>query len=378
VAALSFASGAPNGIATQAVPNLYAAAGVDLAAIGLLAFVEVPYLAKALWAPAVDRWGDRRTWAALCLAAIAGLVLALAFLPADSVPASAWVVLYGIVFASATLDLACDAWAVEAVPAEAAGPAAAVRVTAYRAALVVAGGFLVARAATLGRGPTFAAAAAVLAALAVVAARAPRTPRRTREAAPVRAPLLDLWRRPGIVAFAAFVVLFKAGDYLMGRMTKPCLLARGFTAQEIGDLVTPMEIGAVVLGAWVGGALTRRWGLFRALWVLGLLQAVSNLGYAAAADAGKGALWAAAAVEPFCSGLGTAPFVALLLVSCRREHAAVQFALLTALMALGRILCGSVSGVLASSLGFSAFFSLSFLAALPAFLLLPRPLPPRT
>jgi PAT family beta-lactamase induction signal transducer AmpG len=121
----------------------------------------------------------------------------------------------------------------------------------------------------------------------------------------------------------------------------------------------------------LGGFLTKRWGLLRALWVLGLFQAVSNLGYAAAAGAGKPALWAAAAVEPFCTGLGTAPFLALFLVSCRREHAAVQFALLTALMALGRIGAGAVSGLLAKSVGFSAFFALSFLAALPAFLLLP-------
>src|SRR5262245_34376117 len=314
---LYFASGAPNGIATSAVPTLYAAAGVDLVALGLLAFVELPYLLKFLWAPLVDRLGDRRAWAAGSQGAIALALVGLSLLPGDSVPAGAWVALYAIVLASATQDLAIDAWAVEAVPADQVGPSNGVRITAHRIALVLGGGFLVARAGALGWAATWGIAAGVFALLAVATLRAPAAPRRASERAPVWEPVLDFARRPGIVGFAAFVVLFKVGDYLMSRMTKPCLLQRGFTAGEVGDVVVPMEIVATILGALLGGLLTKRWGVFRAVWVLGLFQATSNLGYAAAAGAGKPALWAAAAVEPFCGGLGTAPFLSLFMVSCR-------------------------------------------------------------
>lgn len=368
---LYFASGAPNGIATQAVPLVYAAEGLDLAAIGLLAFVELPYILKFLWAPLVDRLGSRRLWAAGCQAALAGLLVALSFLPSDSVPPLAWAVLYGIVLVSATQDLAIDAYAVEAVPPEAVGPSNGIRVTAYRIALVVSGGWLAARSATFGWRPVWWIAAVAFGLLALASARAPSPPRRRAQRPPVLAPLKDFARRPGIVGFALFVLLFKVGDYLMSRMTKPCLLARGFTRAEIGDAVVPLEIGATILGALLGGLLTRRWGVFKALWVLGLLQAVSNLGYAAGAEAGKPALWAAAAIEPFCTGLGTAPFLSLFMVACRKNHAAVQFALLSAVMALGRVAAGASSGYLAKSLGFAPYFAWTFVAALPAFALLP-------
>jgi PAT family beta-lactamase induction signal transducer AmpG len=260
---------------------------------------------------------------------------------------------------------------VAAVPTAHVGPANGLRVTAYRVGLVLGGGFLAGRAATLGWATTWRIAAGAFAAFALLTPRLPAAPAARRPTGPPWAPWAELAGRRGFVAFAALVFLFKVGDYAMARMTTPCLQDRGFSLAEVSDWVTPMEIVATIVGAWVGGWVTKRVGLFTALWTLGLFQAVSNLGYAAAADAGKAWLWAAAAFEPFCNGLGTAPFLSLLMVSCRKEHAGAQFALLTALMALSRTAVGAISGYGAERWGYSTYFAATFLLALPAFFLLP-------
>lgn len=371
LALLYAASGLPLGVVTKGVPNLYKVHGVDLSALGRLSLVELPWTLKFLWAPLVDRFGDRRWWAVAMQIAVAALLLYLAALPPDRAGASAWVVLVLLAVASATQDVAIDGYAVETVPAPLVGPANGVRVTAYKLAVVVTGGFLVAREASLGWSATWRLAAVGFVVLAFATARVPPAPRRARTRGPVIEPLRLLASRPGFVPFLAFVLLFKFGDYLMDRMTDPCLLDHGFTQGEMGDVVTPLKIGATILGAIAGGVFTARAGVFRALWILGLLQAVSNLGYVAALGIGTEALWGAAAVEAFCGGLGTAPFLSLLMRSCDKAHAGTQFAFLTAVMALARVLAGTFSGDAVEAMGYAPYFALTFAAALPAFALLP-------
>jgi PAT family beta-lactamase induction signal transducer AmpG len=377
LALLYATSGLPYGIATDGVPTVLRYHGVDLAALGLLAWLEAPWVAKFLWGPLVDRIGDRRWWVVGAQLAVAALLLALAAVPSGEAGWPIQAVLLGIALASATLDVALDGYAVEVVPAGLVGPASGVRTTAYRLALIVAGGFLVAREKQLGWAATWRWAAAGFVVLAIVSARAPAAGPRARAKAGTRPwePIAALARRPGFAAALAFVVLFKIGDYLMARMTKPFLVDHGFPQDEMTWLAT-VTMASTVAGALLGGLYAARVGLFRALWVLGALQAVSNLGYAVAGGMGMTGLWGAAVLEAFCGGLGTAPFLGFLMRCCDREHAGTQFAFLTALMALGRIGAGLVSGWGASRLGYPLYFSLTFVAALPAFLLLPsvRPL----
>jgi len=134
-----------------------------------------------------------------------------------------------------------------------------------------------------------------------------------------------------------------------------------------------LGIGLSVAGALVGGWLTSRIGLFTSLWMLGLAQALSNLGYAAAAwmDAGRAGIYAASAFESFTGGLGTAAFLAFLMRACDPAQAATQYAVLSALFGLTRTLAGAVSGIGAAGLGYGAYFALTFLLAFPAYLLLP-------
>jgi PAT family beta-lactamase induction signal transducer AmpG len=172
---------------------------------------------------------------------------------------------------------------------------------------------------------------------------------------------------------ALFALTFKLDINAMEPMTRPFWVDRGFTLEEIGAVLTTGRILATISGAVLGGILTSRWGIFRALWVLGAVQALSSLGYAAAASAGpsKPLVIGVALFENFAAGLGTAAFVAFLMSVCERRYAATQYAVLSAILALSRTLAGAASGGIAERVGYGHYFFLTFILGLPAFALIP-------
>jgi len=201
---------------------------------------------------------------------------------------------------------------------------------------------------------------------------------------PVFGALMDLMSRPGIVAVLAFILIFKLPDAAMGFMVKPFWVDVGFSAAEIGLVSVNIGLALSIAGGVAGGWITDRIGIFRALWILGLAQAVSNLGYWVAATvipvatpgaivpAGHRALlYGASAVESFTGGLGTAAFLAFLMAIVRKDRAATEYALLSSVFALSRSVAGWVGGIGAQSMGYASWFLLTFFLAAPAYLLLP-------
>jgi PAT family beta-lactamase induction signal transducer AmpG len=369
LAGLYVAAGVPFGFLTEALPARLRFAGVPLGDIASVAFwTGLPWTFKFAWSPVVERFGARRTWAAACLLAGAGLL----FAGGGSTAIALFVAMAAV---SATYDIAVDAYSVELVHGREVGVANGVRVTAYRIGLILAGGFLVARAERWGWGGTTRGVACAMAVLGVAAWFLPRTERPVATGVPFVASLRSFRDRAGLrtlLLVALFVFLFKAADHAMAPMVKPFLVDAGLSAGEIGDLQTPLSVVFTIAGALAGGALTTRWGIFRALWILGLLQGLSNLGYAAAAHwPSRPLLWGAIAFEPFCGGLGTAAFLAFLMAACEVRYAATQYALLTALFALARSLLAKPSGELAEAWGYDVYFAATALAAAPAFALLP-------
>ncbi len=371
------ASGFPFGLFKKTVPIYLARIGVAKDDIGLLSLLALPWTLKFLWAPVVDRYGTRRAWAAggqmLLALCVVGFALSATTAP---LPWWAWAALVGIALFSATQDIAIDAWGVEAFPGPAVGNASGIRVNAYRVSYLVAGGLLLSLTGWIGWAGVWATAAAILVLLAAASAHAPVVPRvpRVQGENPVVAPFRQLFARPGFAVVGAFVLLFKLGDYALAPMTDQFLVRKDGAnwSDATIALATTVGVAVTIAGALLGGWLTTKWGVFRALWILGLLQAVSNLAYAGAAAApGPATAWTAAVVEPFCGGLGTAPYLALLMVSCDRAHAGTQYALLSALFALSREAAGTVSGFGAAAFGYAGYFTLTFAAALPAFALLP-------
>jgi PAT family beta-lactamase induction signal transducer AmpG len=373
VALLYLAEGFPFGLAIDNLPVYFRVHGVSLAEIGLLSILGLPWTLKVFWSPAIDRFGERRHWITAALLVMAVATLAIPLADPRTPGAFLWTVLLVLTIASATQDIAIDAYTIGLLAPGEEGVANGVRVAAYRAALILSGGALVVLAAWIGWTPVFWIAAAIFAALAAAAWRAPAVPHVRQPAAAWLRDLRAWLTRPGALFVLAFVLLYKLGDASMGPMVKPFWLDSGLTVEEVGAVSTTVGVAASVLGALAGGVFTSRFGIFAGLWVLGLAQALSNLGYAGAAALGGGraAIYGASVIESFTGGLGTAAFLAFLMHVCEREQAATQYALLSALFGLTRSLAGAASGIAATRLGYAPYFALTFALAFPAYALLP-------
>ena len=343
-----------------------------LSEIGWLSVLGFAWSFKVLWSPLIDRFGERRGWIAGCLAAMAASQLALAALAPAGLSPAIWIALAVFCLASATQDIAIDAYTIGFVDRGREGLANSVRITAYRAGLLAASGLLL-----LPRWidwpATFASAAIALLALAAAVLRCPEVPVPEAARRELLPPLRRWLERGGAAAVAAFVLLYRVGDRAMGPMPAALWVDRGFSNEEIALLSTTFGMLATVAGAVCGGAVVTRIGIGRALAVLGFFALASNLGYAAAALAsGKPPVVAAALVESFCGGLATAAFLSFLMRICEKEHAAVQYALLSSLALLAGTAVAGPSGQITERIGYPAFFALTALIGLPAFAFLPR------
>lgn len=193
--------------------------------------------------------------------------------------------------------------------------------------------------------------------------------------------LTDMMQRPGVLPVLIFVLIFKLGDASMGFMVKPFWVDAGFTDAEIGLVSVNIGLALSIAGGLAGGWYVDRAGIFKAVWVLGLAQAVSNLGYALAAwivplhgalpPAHRAIIYTASALESFTGGLGTAAFLAFLMAIVRREHSAAEYALLSSIFAASRSVAGWAGGFGAHALGYGPYFLLTFFLSFPAYLLLP-------
>jgi MFS transporter, PAT family, beta-lactamase induction signal transducer AmpG len=372
VAAFYFASGFPFGIATELLPVYYRQRGVSLTDIGLLSVIAIPWTFKFLWAPLVDRLGTYKRWLLAVQIGLAATMLALLIAdPARAMP-MLWVVLFAMATLSATQDIVVDAYTIRLLDTREYGAANGMRVTAYRVAMLVAGGVLLTAAGRLGWPTIFVLAAGLMLILSAISFTIPSSDMpRASTAGGLRDladPLRELITLPAFAAVLLFVLTFKLGDISLIPMTKPFWVDRGFSTESIGA-ASSVGIVAAIAGALVGGALTTRWGIFTALWSLGL----SNLGYWAASrmPAVESVLYGTILLEQFTYGLGTAAFLSFLMSLCSKRYAATQYALLSALFRVGGIIAGAISGAITEHVGYGTYFFVTFLLALPAFSLLP-------
>ncbi len=374
VSLLYFVEGLPFGIVYDALPVYFRLHGVSLRQIGLLSLLELPWSIKVLWSPLVDRLGNPRRWILGALFVLAGAHLAIPVFDASQAGPWLWFVLLLLTTASATQDIAIDGAFVRLLKPGEEGVANGVRASAYRVAILVGGGGMLLLLRFTGWSWIFAAAAALFILLAVLSAQAPVT-----EPPPHR-PLKEwgrslwLWlRRPSALFVFAFILLYKLGDQSMGRMVSAFWLDRGMRPEEIGFMTTMVGSFVTMAGALAGGWYTSRKGIFSGIWVLGLTQAFSNLGYAGVAyfNLGRPFLYGASLFESFTQGLGTAALLAFLTRSCDKEHAATQYALLSAIFGFTRTAARAASGWATEMLGFSSFFALTFLLSFPAYAFLP-------
>ncbi|CAB3895424.1 Anhydromuropeptide permease [Achromobacter mucicolens] len=381
---LGFASGLPLALTSGTLQAWATVEGVPLQEIGFLTLVGTAYTIKFLWAPLVDRFappllGRRRGWMLVTQMLLAAAILAMGALSPSSalMPLALLAVL--VAFLSATQDIAFDAYCTDVLRKEERGAGAAIKVMGYRLAMIVSGGLaLIMADQWIGWGNTYMVMGGLmlLCALATLWAPEPehvaRAPRSLREA--VAEPLHEFFTRRGALSVLLLIVLYKLGDAFAGALSTTFLIrGAGFTPTEVGTVNKVLGLAATIIGALAGGSLMARWGLYRSLMAFGLLQAVSNLAYWLIAVSPKN-LWLMATgvgIENLCGGLGTASFVGLLMALCRQRFSATQFALLSALSAVGRTyLAGPLTPPLVNHLGWPGFFLLTVVIAIPGLVLL--------
>jgi PAT family beta-lactamase induction signal transducer AmpG len=389
---LGFSSGLPLALTGGTLQAWMTVEGVDLATIGIFTLVGIPYTWKFLWSPFMDRFvppflGRRRGWLVVTQLALAALIASMAF--ASPKADLAWLALLAVLvtFASASQDIVFDAYRTDIAAPEQRGLAAAFTVVGYRVAMLTSGaaalvlvagsGFIPA----LGWQNTYLVMAGLMGLGAVATLLGPEPavsapPPRTLEEA-VWLPLKEFFGRPGAWVLLALIVLYKLGDAFAGSLTTAFLLrGAGFPLDDVGYVNKGMGLAATIFGALFGGTLMVRLGLYRALLVFGVLQAISNLGFMVLALAGKSypLMVFAVGFENLTGGMGTAAFVALLMALCDRRFTATQYALLSALASFGRVYVGPAAGYATDpkqlGMAWTTFFFCTFLTALPGVALL--------
>jgi len=396
----SFSSGLPLGLVWIALPALLTYRGVDIRTVGLFSLAQAPWTFKFLWSPLMDRFGPRfprmgrrRSWILVCqlLLAVTILVLAGAGTTAD-VTVIALLALV-IAFGSASQDIVIDAYAVEVLERSEQGLAVGARTALARTAVLLSGAVTITLGQRLGWPPVLAGVALLFVPLAAVVLWSPEPtappppPRTLREA--VFGPLLDLFRRQGILPILGFLFFYKFGENLATALIRPYLIQKCYVPEDVGLATATIGLICLITGTLVGGASTERIGLTRALWIFGAMQDVGFLGQVLVDHLTPGspcaggvigaviqpmshrfAMYGAIALENLCQGLATGAFGVLLLRMTERKFSATQYALFSSIFALGRTVTGPIAGYFADALGWTPFFFLCTVASVPGLILL--------
>ena len=377
-----FASGLPLALTAGTVQAWLTVAAVDIRTIGIFSLVGLPYVLKFLWSPIMDRYvppwlGRRRGWmlrAQLGLMVFLGLM---AYSSPQQAPMAFGVLALAVAFLSASQDIAVDAYRADTLRPAERGFGVGIFVAGYRIGLLVAGALALIMAERVGWQATY----LIMAGLVSIGLLATFVgPEPTWQAAPpptladaIVQPFKEFLTRPSAVMLLLLVVLYKLGDAFAGTLTTAFLIGGvGFSLSDVGIINKGLGLASLLIGALFGGAIMVRLGLFSSLLLFGVLQAVSNLGFMVLAWVGKSYWLMALTVgfENLAGGMGTAAFVALLMALCHHRYTATQFALLTALAALGRVFVGPPSGYVVEGIGWVNFFMMTFVLALPGLFLL--------
>lgn len=357
--------------------------GVDLTTIGLFALAGLPYTVKFLWAPFIDRFipsflGRRRGWLLIIQICLSLAIAALGcFQPAvhpGYVALSALVV----TFFSATQDIIVDAYRREALSDDEQGLGASFYVNGYRLGMLLAsgGGLILADFISFTQVYSLLAVIMLTGVVTTLFAAEPPTPPRCPQTLTeaVIQPFTEFFKKQDAALILLFILLYKLGDTMANHMSIPFYLDLGYQKTEIGTVVKLFGFWATILGGFIGGACILRTGIYPALWGFGVLQALSTAGFAALAQIGPslGGLVVVISFENLSAGMGTAAFIAFMATQTDKRFTATQYALLSSLMGIPRVLIAAPTGWMATVMGWQTFFLFCSILAAPGMLLLLR------
>jgi MFS transporter, PAT family, beta-lactamase induction signal transducer AmpG len=379
---MGFSCGLPLLLTLSVLQAWMKESGVNLTTIGLMSLVGLPYTLKFIWAPLFDRFtlpflGRRRGWMLISQVSLMAALTGLGFSDPVARPEILALAALAVAFFSASQDIVVDAYRREDLSDRELGLGSSLYINGYRIGMLLAsgGGLILADHLPFSMVYLIMALCLLPGAITTVLTPEPLVDAfpMTLKAAVVD-PLVEYFNRSGAWWILAFILLYKIGDTMAAAMTTPFYLDIGFSKSEIGAVVKLFGFWATIGGSILGGLAMLRMGIYHSLWVFGILQAASTAGFTLLALIGPSltALSAVIAFENLSGGMGTAAYAAYMASITDKRFTATQYALLTSLMGIPRVLAAAPTGYLATQMGWPAFFLFCTLVALPGLLLLTR------
>ncbi|MFG0741343.1 MFS transporter [Providencia sp. TYF-12] len=380
---LGFVSGLPLALTAGTLQAWLTVENVDIRTIGFFSLVGQAYVLKFLWSPMMDRYtppflGRRCGWLLTTQILLIISIAAMGFMnPSEHLWYLAALAVT-VAFCSASQDIVFDAYKTDLLSAEERGIGAATSVMGYRISMLVSGGlalWLADKFLTWKQLYLLMAGLMVIGVIATLLAKEPEedTAPPTSLKKAIYEPLAEFFSRNNAWLILLLLVFYKLGDaFVMALNTNFLLNALGFSLSEVGTVNKTVGMAATIIGALLGGYLMKNMSLFKALFLFGLLQGGSNIGYWFLAITPPHILTMGSIIflENIFSGMGTAAFVALLMTLCNKSLSATQFALLSALSAVGRVYIGPIASIFVSNYGWPLFYLISIGVAVPGVLLL--------
>tara|TARA_R110000868_G_scaffold35134_1_gene126109 strand:- start:53234 stop:54598 length:1365 start_codon:yes stop_codon:yes gene_type:complete len=395
---LGFASGLPLLLTMGTLQAWYAQANVDIVTIGFLGLVSLPYTFKFLWAPILDRFkaplcgkalGLRRGWIFLSQIFLVIFLIAMAF--SDPILSPGLLALFAVcvAFMSATQDIAFDAYRTETLAIKERGLGSVIYVYGYRVALIISGSVALIISYHFGWMISYLFMASVMSMCLFITyyadepeshikySNSDKLNRKNKKQSDFNSvviePFRDFIKRDKSILLLLLLVSYKLGEAFSVSLQTPFFIqALGFTTEEIGYISKTCTTIATLVGISIGGGIINSLGLYRALFLFGVLQAVTNLLYIWMLYVGHN-LWVMGITvffDQFAGGLGTAAFMVLIMILCNQKYTATQFALLSALASVGRVYVSPISGYIVTLYGWYNLFVFSFIISLPCLFLL--------
>ena len=396
---LGFSSGFPLMLVSGTLSLWLGSAEVALASIGIFSLVKMPYSFKWLWSPIIDhvrlpllgKLGRRRGWAFFCQIVLMAAIVWMALLDAKTQTFTLAMAALLVVIASASQDIVVDAYRIESFSTDEQGAAAAIFVLGYRLGILFSGALALILASVLSWREVYLimALGAVVGMVTTLLAHEPdcdkilcinTEPARGTYVERIKrffanavvAPFVDFIKRPHWFIILWFVFFYKMSDAYMGPMANVFYYEMGFSLTEIASVSKIFGMGATILGGIVGGIVVSRWGLYKSLWICGILQGLTTLVFVLQAWSGHNIfmLISCISLDNISGGMSVAAFVAYLSSLCSVAYTATQYALLSSLMSLPRDLVAATSGYMAEAVGWDWFFVLTSLMVVPGLALL--------
>jgi PAT family beta-lactamase induction signal transducer AmpG len=382
---LGFSSGLPLMLTGSTLKIWMARENIDLSTIGYLTWVSMAYSLKFLWSPLVDRFtllglGRRRGW---MIATQVGLVLSIAsiglFDPKESLVAIICACIVTAIL-SATQDIAFDAYRREYLHTEELGFGSSMTMYGYRIAMLVSGGLAVGLVGVkdwqLNWHQLYFAMGALMSVGIIATLFAPEpkvdaAPPRTLTAAVIE-PFKEFIKRHGSWTILAFIFLYKFGDAVGLAMLNPFYVHIGYSNEDIALIAKTFGLASSLVGLFLGSTLMYYIGIYRSLWIFGILQAIAIAGFAILEHTGP-QNWALATVvifEDVTTAMASAVFVAFIAAITNKKYTATQYAILSSIATLGRNFFSGFAGDMIKHLGWEGYFYTCTALAIPGMLML--------